>query len=839
MRSLRRIAVVLLIVIAFALPGSGCGPFFPEAVLVLQTRPDGAYAAYVKGRIGVPQARYRVRHLVVAYDWLNGAGLSAGEQQQALALDGVLSPGWGEAAPQVEAGPGLLAWVGARQAAGVPGAPEAVGAKPNQPWTAKTALQSVETDRRVPGDEYESFPNCLDDAFATAARTLQARKVAHANDAASVGDWVRGQDAVFANCGDGAATMPAVVPATAPAWLRQDRAYQMAAASFYQMDFDGAITLLREVAGDAGSPWHGTARLVMARAMIRRAMLGQITEVPAGAVAPPNAPYDEKRAEAMGSYNRVLLEKRPARLAEARDALRGIVADPKMGDLHGAASGLLDFVMLRLNPQEQGQTLATRLTARDRSQTPGVFRQALIDVAYVMDQPVSPGSGPAQAPHTDARAADLIGWMRVMGADQGRRERGYGNGGDASGRPAERREASREALAEWRREHSAPWLVAALITAKPGDAGAGELAHAAAEVARSSPAWAAATYGRLRLSADARAERTELDAVLPEVMREQSRSTTNLFTILRQRGSPTLGAFLEDAGTLPAAFTSMDDDPEAPQTTPNPNNLCGEHSSEAETRLFDHDAATVLNTRMPLRLLAEAAEGQSLAKNLRYQVVQATWARAVLLGRPETAMRLSPLLTGCYPAWRPWLERYDGAADAEERQVSGLLALMRFASTEPIVRDGEQRLEGFATYSEFRDNWWVESKAGGSPANADGTGNATAPEPPTFFGARPATREEMPDPPFLAEADRAEAEREIAALRKIPCASDYFAQSALEWQKAHPADPRTPDVLGFAERVVRNGCRTEATKELNHRLFTVVQTRYPKSEWAAKYTTWE
>ena len=97
----------------------------------------------------------------------------------------------------------------------------------------------------------------------------------------------------------------------------------------------------------------------------------------------------------------------------------------------------------------------------------------------------------------------------------------------------------------------------------------------------------------------------------------------------------------------------------------------------------------------------------------------------------------------------------------------------------------------------------------------------------------------LPDPPYLTTTDRAAAETEVAALRATPCASDYFAAAALDWQKQHPSDPRTPDILGFAERVVRNGCRTDATKELNHRLFVVVQTKYPKSEWARRYKTWE
>ena len=134
----------------------------------------------------------------------------------------------------------------------------------------------------------------------------------------------------------------------------------------------------------------------------------------------------------------------------------------------------------------------------------------------------------------------------------------------------------------------------------------------------------------------------------------------------------------------------------------------------------------------------------------------------------------------------------------------------------------------------YRDNWWSASDSAQAASSENPIGRAA-----TFFGTQPANRSVLPDPPFLTAADRAAAEREIATLRATPCSSDYFAAAALDWQKQHPADPRTLDLLGFAERAVRNGCRTNATPDLNHRLFVIVQTQYPKSEWAKRYTSWE
>lgn len=854
MKVSRRLVVSLILSAGFVLVSEACGPFFPEAIFVQQTRPDGSYADYVKGRVGVPQPGYRMRHMVVAYDWLNGHGLSAGEQQQALSLEAMLNPPPDrQSEPVSEVTAGVAAWLAELDRVKAGGS----GAGPAQPGAAQTGASGAsesgtnesaekpnaagmfQTERSVPGEDYQSFPNCLADAFTTAAKTLGGRKAAHPGETAALADWVGGQEAVFANCGGEHDTMPVDAPAGAPLWLRQDRAYQRAAASFYQMNYDAAIAQMRGIAADAASPWRQTARFVVARAMIRKATVGQSTEVPAGAGAPRNAPYSKERGDLLAGYQKAVEAKRPARLAEARKELQAIVADPAMANFHGSAAGLVDLVALKLDPTAQARVLERRLTAANRTngpQGPGGFRQALIDISYFRR-----GEEPEPATSEASAELGLLAWVRTMaGAEKdGDRESLFVTNQEVAGEKARRAQAAQDAVAGWRSARTTPWLIAALTAVAPGDAAVPELLRATRELPQGSPASVAATYYRLRLETDQPAARAELDQVLPGYAESQTRSTINLFVGLRQRSSPTPAAFLHDAGTLPAGTTSFDgDDPAALGTKP-VDGLCHLQASEAETRLFDHEAATVLNTRMPLGMLAEAAGSEVLPVNIRFQIAQATWTRAVLLNRPEVAKRMTPLLSGCYPAWQPWLGKYDGAANAEDREANGLLALMRFASTEPIVRDGAQRSEGFASYSEYRDNWWQESKAGGPPVNGDGTVSKDGTVLATFFGTVPALPAELPDPPFLSAEDRAGAGREVAALRTIPCASDYFAKAALAWQEKHPGDSRTADILGFAERVVRSGCRTDATKELNHRLFVVVQGRYPKSEWARKYTTWE
>ncbi len=838
MKPQRSLVLALLVVFVFAFPGNSCGPFFPEAVFVLHHAPDGPHANYVKGQLGVPLPGYSLRHLVIAYDWLNGAGLSANEQQQAIQLNAFLDAAAegdddDSSASGAKQPSAADAWLVARKDSGVPVPPVA------KPAPGVYVDNRLDADRRVPGASYESFPNCLDPAFTTATQTLKDRKAAHANDAASFADWVRGQDTVFANCNGFANALPADAPAGAPAWLRQDRAYQRAAAAFYQTDYDVAIAQLKTIAADTSSPWHGIAPLVAARAMIRRATIGQITDVPDAAIEQPNADYNKERADAQQKYAALVAQKRPQRLAEARDALRAIVMDPSLESEHADASGLLDFVMIRLDPAAQAQTLAARASAPSRPQIPGVFKQALIDLHYLNNRYLNDKDRPdadndtnktnQATPRQAAKPtpqADLLAWIDAMqGASRDIPDSvELPTDNQLATQRAKNRVTANDALARWRATHSIPWLVAALTAAEANDDAIPDLLQAAAAaVPKDSPAWTAATYYRIRFTPSPSAMRTELDALSPTLQGQATRSTINLFRMLRQNSSPTLDAFLKDAGTLPAGIIFDTDLADPPGTKPDPQGLCGVTTSQAETLLFDQDAANVLNTRMPLTLLADAAANEALSRNLRFQIAQATWARAVLLRQPAVAKRMSPILIGCYPAWKPSLDAYDSATREDDRHVNGLLALMRFASTEPYVRAGMQRPDGFATYSEYRDNWW----------------QATASNQPTLGTTTAATPAEQRDPPFLTSADRAAADREVASLRTVACASDYFARQALDWQKQHPADPRTPNVLGFAERVVRNGCSTDATKDLNHQLFVIVQAKYPKSEWAKKYPTWE
>jgi hypothetical protein len=802
-RAVRVFAVLLFAALGVQF-GNSCAYAPDQDVFIQHTDPDAPYARFAAGRLGIVQTTFRIRHLVVAYNTLSGRGLSSAEQSAAVAVDNYYnaypapSPEGG-ATPQTE--------------------PPASAASATLPlWSAGPDGN----DRKVPGQDWETFTNCLADTFSNANATLADRRARYgkpgAPDMPALADWIAGQQAVFTNC-SGPAQAPQPAAANAPLWLRQDRAYQTAAAQFYALDYDQALAGFLAIAADHASPWSSLARYLVARVYIRKATVPEV--------------FRENRSEQMQNE-----KERVTGLTQARQQLEGILRDPSMKSLHRQSLRLLDFVMLRLDPTAQASELARRLSG-DKTNDAAGYQQYIIDLSYSYKklQGYTPWlePGEAQAQAGSPAPAQLVRWLDDLGYPiPGVRETN-------SAANAQRRRA--DAFNNWRSTHGVEWLVAALAISRPGDEGDTDLMAAARSVSAAAPAYASATYHRLRLAASPSAAveqippttrpiYDQLAELMPHIAESQPISTVNQFADLQSSLSPTLDDYLENAARRVAGRVDPVNNSVEPLAAPDKMiALCGVDIDAPETRHLDQETSLILNQRMPLRLLREAALSSVLPGNVRFQLAHMAWTRTLLLDDVETARALAPYLLGCQPAFAPWLNQYNAAPSPDERHVLGLLALMRFTSTEPTVRAGRER--DFAAYDEMRDNWWCTFNAEHAaplPASEEG---------PHLFTEAIVARTVQPDPPFLSAADRAQMEKEIAKLQEIPGASDYFAVQALAWVKDHPTDPHNADVIGFAMRVVRNACRSDKTKDLDHQLFDVLHRQFPKSDWAARYKTWE
>jgi tetratricopeptide (TPR) repeat protein len=248
------------------------------------------------GRTGVVRPHFRRRYLLLAYREMMGPPLNAGERENE---------------PNNQYGPSserAKPWLDARKS--VPGA---------------GTLTAIDGDKKVPGQDYETYSNCLADAFTSAAATLQQRVARWGAQSPQTAEWLRGQDQVFQNCSGGPVS-PQPLPA-GDRMLSADRDYQIAAAEFYAGQYDRARADFDKIAATASSQWHDAARYVAARACIRQATLG-----------------NDK-----------------GKLGEAATRLEVIVKDPSAGPWRARAEGLLGFVRAQVSPQQQLTALGEQL----------------------------------------------------------------------------------------------------------------------------------------------------------------------------------------------------------------------------------------------------------------------------------------------------------------------------------------------------------------------------------------------------------------------------------------------------------------------------------------------
>ena len=754
-RNVRRsvAAIALLVAILFQVPGSlACGPFAIEAIFSFSVHPEYPLEKYAGGDIGIVQSSYARSYLYVAYRYLQGNRFDQAQQQALVELwRDRLDLRWEAGDEQA-----VKTWLEARKK--VSGEGEA---------------PKIEVFRnREKPNEYESYLNCQNDAFETAATTLDARIQKFGVENPALKEWVAAQDQVFANCSEGQ-HIPSDLPADADALLRADRKYQTAAANFYSGNFAAAKTLFESIAADAKSPWRGTAPYLVARTSLRRASLG---------------PEETKRAA----------------LAEAEQQLDNILANPALKSSHAAARRLLSIVRLRLHPEDRLDELAFVLASKTGSAN---LKQDLWDYTVLLDQFV----GDNEAHHqqsTDPRAAlhndDLTDWIVTLQSN------------DA--------EARDHSLERWEATSAAPWLVAALSKMDPRNAKASLLQQAAAKIPPSSPAFLSASFQSIRLDIAAgrsAAARTKLDDLLGRHRASINASSLNLLLEQRMLVSSNLDDFLTYAQRLPAGYSWNEDGRQIPA---DPEEMGSETEPIQSKARFDSDAGEILNRRMPLALLSEAASNKHLPENLRRDVAQATWLRSVLLGNHATATALGPTLQALVPDLAPFLSEYTSAREPDAKTFSAIYAWLKFPGMEPVIDTGSGRGTPLNEQDSYRDNWWCAAAL----AEPETSGN----------GEKKPQSAIKPSPVFLTGAQRATAEKEYATLASFGAAPNYLCRQVIEWATKHADDRRVPEALHLAVKTTRYSCTDKQTGRWSKAAYDFLHRRYPGNTWTKQTPYW-
>lgn len=294
-----QMALLVLAIVATRAIASGGPPPMPHYVLAAPQN-DTERAALSDGRIGILKADNTDALLYL--DWRALNGLTIGKP----ATDALASPCCGNP------GGATYDWLKARRQ--VPG--------------ARQDVYYISTERE--GPNYTTIPNCFDDAFATAAATLNERVKRFGKQSAAVRAWLAGQDAVFDACGKPGVIMPALAP-DAPNWLHADREYQLAALALYDGRYAEAASRFAAIARDPASPWQPTGLYLEARTIQRSAL----SAPNAAGFAAAHAAIDRLAAAPPGTYGqgeitrmRQVLEysEHPARLLARLDRELGAKA---------------------------------------------------------------------------------------------------------------------------------------------------------------------------------------------------------------------------------------------------------------------------------------------------------------------------------------------------------------------------------------------------------------------------------------------------------------------------------------------------------------------------------
>jgi len=744
--------LTLAILLCGLKPAWATGPLGPEIRFFSRSGQDPVDdLTYFRGQLGILRPTFTDNRLYAAYRIMLGGRFSEAQARQLLArcCDAPETPSDAE-----------TSWNDLRKrVAGVPPAKD-------------TRYMAY---RRRPEDMHLFDVSCFPNAYRNSAATLRARIAEHGANSPLLRDWVIGQDAVLLNCYEDSPLPEELLP-NAPAWLKADLAYQIAAAYFYRLDYTRAGQLFAEIGRDAASPWQKTARYLVARCAVHAA----------------------------------IEDKTPKLIADAQQAIDALATDPQLADYRAEAPKLASLLAFATRPQERARELEKALLAPD---LPAALPFELRDFLLLE--------------RTSARNTDLGAWIYDIDVLTAGSEEAVAA-------------AKTDALVRWREQRNLPWLVAALMHLSPGDEDVAAAIAASRASEAISPAYYTLAWHRLRLLIGENKQeeaRAELDQILDG--RPLPEGVENLMRYHRMKLARDLDEFVrfalrrgEFVMYLPDPRTKLDATaPPLKSTTRFPYDFAAMLKWRTELfqpnpRYFDNDATAAMSFVTPLPIMARVAQSDRLPPNVQRDVALAVWTRAVLLDDAEAANAVAPIVARYFPQYGAGWKTYQSAATPQQKKIEAALLLLRLPGASPW----------FASelgYTYMRDviglvaaRWWehVDSDKQAAPDAADITLCDDCALPLQFA-----------PPAFLTSGDRDRARNEVARLRQLPGAPAYLGAIILSWANAQPRDPRVPEALHLVVRATRYGQKdTETSKAA----YLFLHNRYRRNPWTSKTPLW-
>lgn len=488
-------------------------------------------------------------------------------------------------------------------------------------------------------------------------------------------------------------------------------------------------------------------------------------------------------------------------LGEAETRLNAILKDTSLTSAHHASERLLNLVRLRLHPEEKIHELAHSLIKKDGSAD---FKQDVWDYTVLLDKYLDEGDE-TTAPKRPAglTSDDLTDWVVTV----------------QDSTPA----AATHSGEQWQKTRALTWLVASISKANGKQSQADALLSAAAAIDRTSPAFPSLAFHSVRLLIESNRSneaRAMLDRILGADRSQLSPSALNLFLSQRTALAQNLEEFLKSAPRVPAGMSDDSDGRELPE-----EESATRDTTKGATLFFDLDGANAFNKAMPVALVKDASASTTLAPNLRRDVAQAAFVRAALLDDYKTASEAATLVQEMYPQLKQFLGAYQKAATPDARRFAAAFVSLKFPGLRPYVSAGIGRTTALEEIDSYRDNYWCAEPA--NPQNVP-MGDDEEGKPK----AKPIA------PPAFLSSSGALVETQVAAVKELGTAPNYFCRIAIAWAEKNPADPRAPEALHLAVRSTRFGCTDAETGRWSKAAYDLLHRRYPNTTWAKNTKYW-
>ena len=289
-----------------------------------------------------------------------------------------------------------------------------------------------------------------------------------------------------------------------------------------------------------------------------------------------------------------------------------------MSPLRESAAGLVRHIELRQRPDALRPEVAAKLLAPDAGAS---FTDDLDEYRYLFlrsepaaDAPLASGRGAADA---------LTDWIDTL--------------------RSESPDALDHAIARWKAQTDAsrrtPWLVAAMLRLTPGHADEAALVAAARAVPASSPAYPSLAFHRARLLIR-EAKFDEARALAAEMAKASAAwppSAVNQLRAVQLRLATSFDGFLAAAVQQPVGWASDDNGDVA--------------DLRATAAALSADALDIVNERLPLSRLIDAAANTAWPEPLRAEARLAALTRGLLLDDVDAVRRVDAGVRKAYPAW--------------------------------------------------------------------------------------------------------------------------------------------------------------------------------------------